>query len=317
MVSNARLDLPEPDSPVKTMRASRGRSRLTSRRLCSRAPRTIKRSATWSQQRQGEEPKSVVPGYPRPRTVSVDHGRAHRLRVVTETYSGNVKVGGGSDSRDTGPLMITKVAVGPMDNNAYFLRCTGTGDVLLIDAANEPDRLLRELGDDRLGRIVTTHRHFDHWQALPELVAPTPLHFDHWQALPELFAATGAPVAAHPLDAGELPIEVAEPLEEGDTVQVGDWELSGIHLVGHTPGSIALLYLGPDRPHLFTGDCLFPGGVGNTEKDPARFTSLIDDVETKLCGRLPDETWVYPGHGGDTTLGAERPHVAEWRERGW
>src|SRR3954462_3957469 len=171
IVSNARLDLPEPDSPVKTMRASRGRSRLTSRRLCSRAPRTIKRSATWSQQRQGEEPKSVVPGYPRPRTVSVDHGRAHRLRDVTETYSGNVKVGGASDSRDTGPLVITKVAVGPMDNNAYFLRCTATGAVLLIDAANEPDRLLRELGDDRLGRIVTTPQHFDPWQGLPELLA--------------------------------------------------------------------------------------------------------------------------------------------------
>src|SRR3954470_10236433 len=300
IVSKARLDLPEPDRPVKTMRASRGRSRLTSRRLCSRAPRTIKRSATWSQQGQGEEPKSVVPGYPWARTVSVDHGTPHRLRVVTETYSGNVKVGGASDSRDTGPLRITKVAVGPMDNNAYFLRCTSTGDVLLVDAANEPDRLLRELGDDRLGRIVTTHQ-----------------HFDHWQALPEVFAATGAPVAAHPLDAGALPVEVVEPLEDGDTVRVGDCELSVIHIVGHTPGSIALLYQGPDRPHLFTGDCLFPGGVGNTEKDPQRFASLINDVEQKLFDKLPDSTWVYPGHGGDTTLGAERPNVAEWRTRGW
>jgi len=218
---------------------------------------------------------------------------------VTETYTGDVKVGGGSDSRDTGPLVITKVAVGPMDNNAYFLRCTSTGDVLLIDAANEPDRLLRELGDDRLGRIVTTHQ-----------------HFDHWQALPEMFAATGAPVAAHPADAGELPVDVAERLEDGSAVHVGDCELAVIHLVGHTPGSIALLYMGPDRPHVFTGDSLFPGGVGRTTS-PGDFTSLHHDVSTKLFDRLPDHTWVYPGHGGDTTLGTERPHLDEWRERGW
>src|SRR4051812_50203723 len=122
-----------------------------------------------------------------------------------------------------------------MDNNAYFLRCTGTGDVLLIDAANEPDRLLRELGDDRLGRIVTTHQ-----------------HFDHWQALPELFAATGAPVAAHPADAGGIPVDVAEPLGGGDTVTVGDCQLSGIHLLGHTPRPVARLFPGPGPPPPFT-----------------------------------------------------------------
>jgi glyoxylase-like metal-dependent hydrolase (beta-lactamase superfamily II) len=219
---------------------------------------------------------------------------------VTETYTGDVNVGGGSDTRHTGPLSITKIAVGPMDNNAYFLRCTSSGDVLLVDAANEPDRLLRELGDDRLGRIVTTHR-----------------HADHWQGLPEVFAATGAPVAAHPLDAGELPVDKVEPLEDGDTVTVGDCELSVIHLVGHTPGSIALLYRGPDRPHLFTGDSLFPGGVGNTFGSKENFESLIDDVEHKLFDKLPDDTWVYPGHGKDTTLGVERPSIPEWRARGW
>jgi glyoxylase-like metal-dependent hydrolase (beta-lactamase superfamily II) len=219
---------------------------------------------------------------------------------MVDTYTGKVHVGGPSDTRDTGPLRITKVAVGPMDNNAYFLRCATTGDVLLIDAANEPDRLLNELGDDRLRTIVTTHQHFDHWQALPEMVA-----------------ATGAPVVAHPADAGALPVDVAEKLEDGGTVSVGDCTLSVIHLVGHTPGSIALLYQGPDRPHLFTGDCLFPGGVGNTEQDKERFASLIDDVTEKVFDRLPDETWVYPGHGGDTTVGDERPHVQEWRDRGW
>ena len=107
-------------------------------------------------------------------------------------------------------------------------------------------------------------------------------------------------------------------LDDGDTVQVGRAELSVVHLLGHTPGSVALVYRGdPERPHVFSGDSLFPGGVGNTEKDPVRFGTLIDDVERKLFGPLPDETWVYPGHGTDTTLGAERPSLAEWRERGW
>ena len=219
---------------------------------------------------------------------------------MADIYTGDVKVGGPPQTRDLGPLSVTKIAVGSFDNNCYFLRCAGTGDVLLIDAANEPDRLLGVLGDDHLQRIVTTHQ-----------------HADHWQGLPEVFAATGAPVAAHPADAGALPVNVSELLEDGDTVSVGDCTLSVIHLVGHTPGSIALLYEGPDRPHLFTGDCLFPGGVGNTEQDKERFSSLIDDVTKKVFDRLPDETWVYPGHGGDTTLGAERPHLQEWRDRGW
>jgi len=219
---------------------------------------------------------------------------------VPDTYSGQVAPGGPAATRDTGPLTITKISVGPMDNNAYFLRCASSGEVLLIDAANEPDRLLGVLGDDRLSRIVTTHQHFDHWQALPEMVA-----------------ATGAPVFAHPADAGELPVTVSGKLTDGDTIPLGDCALSVIHLVGHTPGSIALLYQGPDRPHLFTGDSLFPGGVGNTFGSKENFATLIDDVEHKLFDRLPDETWVYPGHGKDTTLGAERPQLAEWRERGW
>jgi glyoxylase-like metal-dependent hydrolase (beta-lactamase superfamily II) len=216
------------------------------------------------------------------------------------TYTGDVSVGGPVDVRELPDLTVTKIAVGPFDNNCYFLRCRSTGDVLLIDAANEADRLLETLGDATLERILTSHGHADHWQALDALVA-----------------ATQAPVAAHRADADALPVPVSELVEDGDAVAVGDVRLTAIHLVGHTPGSIALLYTGPDRPHLFTGDCLFPGGVGNTEKDPARFASLIDDVETKVFGRLPDETWVYPGHGGDTTLGAERPSLAEWRARGW
>ena len=105
-------------------------------------------------------------------------------------------------------------------------------------------------------------------------------------------------------------------LTDGDVVRVGRHELTAITLVGHTPGSVALHYA-PEGGHLFTGDSLFPGGVGNTEKDEKRFASLIDDVETKLFGAYPDSTWVYPGHGSDTTLGAERPSLPEWRKRGW
>src|SRR4051812_43730391 len=119
---------------------------------------------------------------------------------MADTYTGSVSVGGPAQTRDTGPLTITKIAVGPMDNNAYFVRCTGTGSVLLIDAANEPDRLLNVLGDDRLDKIVTTHQ-----------------HFDHWQGLPEVYAATGAPVIAHPADAKALPVDVAQTVEDGDT----------------------------------------------------------------------------------------------------
>jgi glyoxylase-like metal-dependent hydrolase (beta-lactamase superfamily II) len=219
---------------------------------------------------------------------------------MPEDYIGDVEVGGPPQTRDLGGLRLAKVAVGAMNNNAYFLRCDSTGEVLLIDAAAEPDTLVHVLGDDRLVRIVTTHQHGDHWQALPELVA-----------------ATGAAVACHPDDAGPLPVESTEPLHHGDEVTIGDCQLRVIHLVGHTPGSVALLYAGTDRPHLFTGDSLFPGGPGNTFGNPENFTSLMNDLESKVFGELPDDTWVYPGHGNDTTLGAERPHLTEWRERGW
>jgi len=215
-------------------------------------------------------------------------------------YTGKVTVGGTPDVRELAELIITKVAVGPMDNNAYLLRCRDTGEQLLIDAAAEPDTLLLMVGEGGLRRVVTTHRHGDHWQALPQVVA-----------------ATGATTVAGAEDADALPVEVAERVGDGDGIAVGNCELAVIHLVGHTPGSIALLYDDPDgAPHLFTGDSLFPGGVGKT-RSASDFRSLIDDVEAKLFDRLADETWVYPGHGHDTTLGAERPSLDEWRRRGW
>ena len=215
------------------------------------------------------------------------------------SYTGNVTVGGPPDSRELPGLTVTKLAVGPMDNNAYLLRSLRTGEALLIDAAAEPDRLIELIGDTPVVRIVTTHKHADHWQALAEVQA-----------------ATGAAVAAHPIDAEEIPVTVTEPVEHGDTVRAGDVELTVIHLRGHTPGSIALRYDAAAEPHLFTGDSLFPGGPGRTTS-PADFTSLLDDLEQRIFDQLPDPTWVYPGHGNDTTLGAERPHVPEWRARGW
>ncbi|MEU4567388.1 MBL fold metallo-hydrolase [Micromonospora sp. NPDC023956] len=216
------------------------------------------------------------------------------------TYRGDVTPGGPPAVRELDRLTITKLSVGPMDNNAYLLRCRATGDQVLVDAANEAPRLLDLVGDAGLAAVVTTHRHMDHWVALEEVVA-----------------ATGARSLVHEADAEGLPI-ASETLADGDTVPVGDCALEVIHIVGHTPGSIALLYRDPaGTPHLLTGDSLFPGGVGNTDKDPERFASLIDDVEHKLFDRLPDETWFYPGHGKDSTLGAERLAVPQWRARGW
>jgi glyoxylase-like metal-dependent hydrolase (beta-lactamase superfamily II) len=216
------------------------------------------------------------------------------------TYTGDVTPGGPPAVRELPELTITKLSVGMMDNNAYLLRDRATGEQLLIDAAAEPERLLELVGDAGLSTVVTTHQHHDHWFALADVVT-----------------ATGARSIAHPADASALPV-VDATVEDGQTVTVGESTLEVIHLVGHTPGSIALVYRDPTGvAHLFTGDSLFPGGVGNTQGDAERFGSLINDVEHKLFDRLPDDTWFYPGHGKDSTLGTERPAIAEWRARGW
>lgn len=215
------------------------------------------------------------------------------------TYTGDVHPGGPPDVRELAGLTITKISVGPMDNNAYVLRCRSTGEGLLIDAANEPGRLLKLIGESGLSTVVTTHQHQDHWVGLEDVVD-----------------ATGARSVAHAADAGPLPV-IDETVADGDTIRLGTCELEVIHLVGHTPGSIALLYRDSGGiPHLFTGDSLFPGGPGRTT-NPKDFGSLMDDLEAKIFGAMPDDTWFYPGHGKDSTLGRERPSIPEWRARGW
>jgi glyoxylase-like metal-dependent hydrolase (beta-lactamase superfamily II) len=223
---------------------------------------------------------------------------------ILEDYDGAVEPGGPAQRRTLDALTVTKISVGPMDNNAYLLVCRATGEALLIDAANDAERLMDLLGHgpDRpeLRAIVTTHRHGDHWRALGAVAG-----------------ATGVQTIAHPVDAPALPVPPDRLVGHGDTVNVGQVVLEVIHLRGHTAGSIALLHRDTDgTPHLFTGDSLFPGGPGKTGS-AADFTSLMNDLESQVFDRLPDETWFYPGHGKDSTLGAERPHLTEWRERGW
>jgi glyoxylase-like metal-dependent hydrolase (beta-lactamase superfamily II) len=225
-----------------------------------------------------------------------------------EGYTGEVSPGGDPDVRTLGCLTLTKVAVDPeMSNNCYLLHCGETDELVLIDAAAEPDRLLELIGDRSLTSIVTTHQHWDHHRALAAVKAAHP----------------GATVVAGAPDADAIEeqtgVSVDRRVGEGDKVAVGTCDMHVIPVAGHTPGSIVLLLDDPavsPAPQLFTGDSLFPGGPGRTTS-PADFASLMDDLEDKVFGRLDDETWFYPGHGNDSTLGAERPHLEEWRSRGW
>jgi len=222
------------------------------------------------------------------------------------TYTGQVSPGGPADTRELDSLTITKVAVDEkMSNNCYLLTCKHTGEAALIDAAASSAVLLTLIGDTPLTHVLTTHQHWDHHRALADVVSAS-----------GAASVAGVPDAAAITEQTGVPITIE--VQQGDTIPVGDCTLEVIALAGHTPGSIALLYDDPaGHPHLFTGDSLFPGGVGNTFGDKAAFEQLIGEVSTKIFDRLPDDTWFYPGHGDDSTLGVERPHLAEWRERGW
>lgn len=190
---------------------------------------------------------------------------------------------------------VRKLSVGPMDNNAYLLTETGSNAALLIDAANDAERLLAEIGDRQVAAIVTTHGHSDHWQALDAVAG-----------------ATGAPTYLHPDDADRVPRKADVEVRDRLHVTFGDAEVELFHTPGHTPGSTCVLLAGA---HLFTGDTLFPGGPGNT-RNGGDFPTIIRTLRERLFV-LDAATWVYPGHGDDTTIGAERPQLDEWEARGW
>lgn len=190
-------------------------------------------------------------------------------------------------------LIVRKLEVGEMENNTYVLECPETHAAIVIDACWEPERIVELTDGTNPVAIVQTHGHFDHVQALPDLAKQL-----------------GVPVWAHPGD--DYPVPLDRELQDGEVLAFGGREAQVIHTPGHTPGGICLL----SGRHLISGDTLFPGGPGNTRGDAALFAEIMDSVETRLFA-LPDETVVYPGHGLDTTIGAERPHLGEWRERGW
>lgn len=219
---------------------------------------------------------------------------------MSDDYTGHVEPGGAAAAHlvdvDGARVEVRKLSVGTMDNNAYVLRDTVSSQALLIDAANDADRLLVELEGLELVGIVTTHGHRDHWQALGPVAA-----------------ATDAPVYLHPADQDLVPRQADRALAHGQRIGFGAVAVTAIHTPGHTPGSTCLL-LG--RAHLFTGDTLFPGGFGRT-RTPEEFEQIVRSGTEKLFDVLDDDVHVYPGHGDDTTIGAERPHLDEWRERGW
>jgi glyoxylase-like metal-dependent hydrolase (beta-lactamase superfamily II) len=191
---------------------------------------------------------------------------------------------------------VHSFSVGTMDNNVYILTCPVTGKRVLIDPANEPDTILDALGTPTLEYILLTHG-----------------DTDHILALDEIRVASGAPVAIHPADLPMLGGRTVDfELREGEDIRFGEVTLQVFHLPGHTAGGVAFY----SAPHLIAGDTLFPGGPGNTQREGGDFPLIIEGIRTKLF-TLPDETIVYPGHGKSTTIGAERPHLQEWIDRGF
>jgi glyoxylase-like metal-dependent hydrolase (beta-lactamase superfamily II) len=219
---------------------------------------------------------------------------------MSTTYTGDVEADGAWQDRRDGAVTIRKLAVESFENNVYVLACSRTGSALLVDVAARPERLAEALEDFEPLAAVQTHGHWDHVRA--------------WDGVRD---DLDLEVWGHPGDAELFPRPVDRELRDGEILTVGDLEVEVIHLPGHTEGSLLYLVSGDERPHLLSGDTLFPGGPGNTFGSRENHARIMDGLESRVFGRLPDETWVYPGHGADTTLGAERPSLAEWRERGW
>jgi glyoxylase-like metal-dependent hydrolase (beta-lactamase superfamily II) len=195
------------------------------------------------------------------------------------------------DYGDAAGLHVKKFSVGPYDNNVYVISSNGVA--LIVDGANDAERILAEVDGVKVKAIIQTHGHFDHIQALDRLTT-------------EL----NVPVFVHPSEARALPVRTEE-LGEGDTIRIGDATLRVLHTPGHTSGSLCFV----SEPFLFSGDTLFPGGPGNTDADPKRFAQVMTSLGRLFA--LPDETRVCPGHGLDTFIGRERPYVEVWRARGW
>ena len=190
---------------------------------------------------------------------------------------------------------IHKLVVGPMDNNVFVLRCKQSGDAVLLDAANEHEKLLDLCQALNVGKVLETHGHWDHIQAVPAV------------------RDAGYEVGVTSADAAMLP-SYDFVLEDDSVIQVGALRLHTILTPGHTPGSMCFRLEG--SPVLFSGDTLFPGGPGAT-KYGGDFPTIIRSIEDRLFSRLPGETIVLPGHGADTTIGDEQPHLQEWVDRGW
>jgi glyoxylase-like metal-dependent hydrolase (beta-lactamase superfamily II) len=189
---------------------------------------------------------------------------------------------------------VHKVVVGPVDNNVFILRCTETGDAVLLDAANEHDRLLELCRTLGVRKVLETHGHWDHIQAVPAV------------------RDAGYEVGVTAADADMLP-SYDFVLENDSVIEVGRLRLRTIATPGHTPGSMCFKL--ESHPLLFSGDTLFPGGPGNTSYPGGDFKTIIKSVDGLF--RLPADTMVLPGHGDDTTIGTERPHLQEWVDRGW
>jgi glyoxylase-like metal-dependent hydrolase (beta-lactamase superfamily II) len=190
---------------------------------------------------------------------------------------------------------IHKVVVGPMDNNVYVLRCRETGDAVLLDAANEHERLLDLCKALNVREVLETHGHWDHIQAVPQL------------------RDAGYEVHVTPQDAGMLP-SYDELLEDDSVIEVGRLRVKTVLTPGHTPGSMCFVIDG--SPVMFSGDTLFPGGPGATSFEGGDFPTIIRSIEDRLF-TLPADTLVLPGHGDSTTIATERPHLQEWIDRGW
>jgi len=192
--------------------------------------------------------------------------------------------------------LIHKVVVGPYDNNVFVLRCKQTGDAVLLDAANEHELLLELCRDLNVGKVLETHGHWDHIQAIPAV------------------REAGIDVGVTREDAEMLP-SYDFLLEDETVIPVGRLRLHTVHTPGHTPGSMCFLVEG--SPVLFSGDTLFPGGPGATRFPGSDFATIIRSIEDRLFSPLPSQTIVMPGHGKDTTIGKEAPHLQEWVDRGW